>query len=122
MSGQPRSADHENAAGGHAPPNVKLYLIIFGALAFLTLLTVLVSYIHLPPGPAVAAAMTIAAIKSALVVLFFMHLINERSIIYGVLAVTVFFVLFLYLLPISDSVALSGKRPAQTVLTAETAR
>ncbi len=107
-----------HAAGGHAAPNVKLYMIIFGALAFLTLLTVLVSYIHLPPGPAVAAALGIAVVKSSLVVLFFMHLINERPIIYGLLALVAFFVLFLYLLPMTDTIATSGRRPAQAVTTA----
>ncbi|HVA67543.1 MAG TPA: cytochrome C oxidase subunit IV family protein [Elusimicrobiota bacterium] len=104
--------------GGHAAPNVKLYMLIFGALAFLTLLTVLISYIHLPPGPAIAAAISIAVIKSSLVVLFFMHLINERPIIYGILAVVAFFVLFLYLGPMADTIATSGRRPAQSVPTA----
>ncbi|MDE2313927.1 MAG: cytochrome C oxidase subunit IV family protein [Elusimicrobia bacterium] len=112
------TAETQHAAGGHAghaAPNVKLYMIIFGALAFLTLLTVLVSYIHLPPGPAVAAAVGIAVLKSSLVVLFFMHLINERPIIYGILALVAFFVLFLYLLPMTDTIATSGRRPAQAV-------
>ncbi|MCC6751143.1 MAG: cytochrome C oxidase subunit IV family protein [Deltaproteobacteria bacterium] len=63
----------------HAPHvlPVKVYLGIFGALLFLTLLTVGVSYLDLG-GPAIAVAMVVAVIKASLVVGYFMHLKFEN--------------------------------------------
>lgn len=89
---------------GHAP-NVKLYLRVFGALAFLTVVTVFVSYLRLPITAAVLVALVIATMKASLVAAFFMHLKGERALIYGVLAITAFFTLVLFVLPISDSSA-----------------
>jgi cytochrome c oxidase subunit 4 len=79
--------------------HVRTYIAVFAALAFLTVVTVAVSYLHLPIGPAVAVALVIATIKAALVVCFFMHLISERHIIYWILALTVIFFVALMLLP-----------------------
>ncbi len=70
------------------------------ALAFLTIVTVAVSYLHLSFGPAVALALFIAAIKGSLVACFFMHLISERKLIYSVLILTVAFFIVLMLLPL----------------------
>lgn len=79
--------------------HVRTYIAVFAALAFLTVVTVAVSYLHLPIGPAVAVALVIATIKAALVICFFMHLISERHIIYWILALTVVFFVALMLLP-----------------------
>lgn len=70
---------------------IRKYLIVLGALALLTLITVGISYIHLPTGQAVALALVVATIKGSLVAAFFMHLITERKLIYAVLLFTVFF-------------------------------
>jgi cytochrome c oxidase subunit 4 len=86
----------------HAP-NVKAYLMVFGALLVLTVVTVLVSYWHLPIHLAVAVAVLIATVKASLVAAFFMHLKGERALIYGVLAMTAFFTLVLFAIPLSDS-------------------
>ncbi|PKN59443.1 MAG: hypothetical protein CVU56_00950 [Deltaproteobacteria bacterium HGW-Deltaproteobacteria-14] len=56
----------------HVMP-VKAYLGVFGALMVLTALTVLVSEMNLGSA-ALAVAMVVAAIKSAFVIGFFMHL------------------------------------------------
>ncbi len=79
--------------------SVKLYIGIFVALLFLTLVTVGVSYIHLSVGKAVALALFVASIKASLVALFFMHLSNERKIIYATIGLTG--VLFVFLMSIS---------------------
>ena len=88
---------------GHTPEeihkHVRIYIAVFAALAFLTVVTVAVSYLHLPVGPAVAVALVIATIKAALVASFFMHLISEKHIIYWILALTVIFFVVLMLLP-----------------------
>ena len=55
----------------HSPEAVKkevrTYLAVFAALAVLTVVTVSVSYLHLPHGTAVAVALLIACVKGALV-------------------------------------------------------
>lgn len=79
--------------------HVKVYITVFAALAFLTVLTVGVSYLHLPVVPAIMVALFIASIKAALVAGFFMHLLSEKQVIFGILAVTVFFFVVLMLLP-----------------------
>lgn len=79
--------------------HVKIYISVFVALAFLTVVTVTVSYLKLPLLPAVIAALAIATVKGSLVACFFMHLISEKQIIFSVLALTLVFFVFLLLLP-----------------------
>lgn len=70
---------------------IRKYLMVFGALAVLTIITVAISQLHLPTGQAIALALVVAAVKGSLVAAFFMHLISERKLIYGVLLFTAFF-------------------------------
>lgn len=91
-------------------PNVKLYLAIFGALMFFTVVTVLVSYWHLTPFKAVLLGMAIASFKAWLVGAFFMHLKGEHRLIYGMLALTLVFLIILFSIPISDSQNLEDRR------------
>lgn len=79
--------------------HVRVYYKVFGTLMVLTLLTVAVSYLHLPHTPAVLVALIIAAVKASLVAMFFMHLKGERPIIFWSLAVTAAFFVFLFALP-----------------------
>jgi cytochrome c oxidase subunit 4 len=90
----------EAAAHGHPPPNIGLYLGIFGALLALTVLTVLVSYWHLPPGPAIFVGLVIAAIKASLVAAFFMHLKGEHRLIYYCLGIMLFCCIGFFLVPL----------------------
>ncbi|MBI4376419.1 MAG: cytochrome C oxidase subunit IV family protein [Elusimicrobia bacterium] len=89
-------------SGAHKP-NVKAYLAVFAALMVLTVVTVSVSYWHLPPAPAIALGLAIATLKAGLVAAFFMHLKGERLLIYGLLGITVFFMAVLFTLPTWDS-------------------
>jgi cytochrome c oxidase subunit 4 len=77
----------------------RTYIGVFLALAVLTILTVAVSYFHLPPVLAIAVALLIAAFKGSLVAGFFMHLFHERKLIYWVLVLTVVFFLVLLFYP-----------------------
>ena len=79
--------------------HVRIYISVFAALAFLTVVTVTVSYLHLPVHPAILVALAIASVKGALVACYFMHLISEKTVIFSVLAITVVFFLVLMLLP-----------------------
>jgi len=80
--------------------HVKTYLMIFGALMVLTMVTVGVSYLHLPVAMAIAVALVVATIKGSLVALYFMHLNHERKLIYYVLALTAIFFIFMMFVPL----------------------
>jgi cytochrome c oxidase subunit 4 len=80
--------------------SVKTYMMIFGALMVLTIITVGVSYVHLPVAAAVTVALIVATIKGSLVALYFMHLLHERKVIYWVLALTLIFFIFMMFVPL----------------------
>jgi cytochrome c oxidase subunit 4 len=65
----------------------------------LTLVTVAVSYLHLPVRQAIAVALVIATVKGSLVACYFMHLISEKKLILSVLVLTVVFFIVLLLVP-----------------------
>ena len=92
--------------------HVKTYYMIFGALMLLTCITVSVSYFHLPIPMAITVALIVATIKGSLVALFFMHLSDERKLIYYVLALTVVFFIFMMFVPL---LTVSDKVPGTTV-------
>ena len=85
-----------NAHHGHTPEEIRkemrVYLWVFGGLAVLTGVTVIACYkFQLPVHAAIAVALVIACTKGFLVAGFFMHLLSEKKVIYGVLLLTVFF-------------------------------
>jgi cytochrome c oxidase subunit IV len=72
--------------------HVKRYLFVFYALIVGTLITVAASWLRIDSvALTVAIALFIACIKGFLVAGYFMHLISERKMIYGILAATIFF-------------------------------
>ena len=97
---------------GHTAEEIKketrIYIVVFVALAALTLVTVGISYLHLGFGAAVALAMFVAAIKGSLVACYFMHLISERKLIYWVLILTLVFFLALMLVPLAGVLDSTG--------------
>lgn len=90
--------------GGHTADDIKksvrTYMVVFAALAALTVLTVAASYLDLATGPTIALALLIATVKGSLVAMFFMHLIDERRAVYWILGLTVVFFIVLMLLPL----------------------
>jgi cytochrome c oxidase subunit 4 len=83
--------------------SVRTYYMVFGALMTFTIITVGVSYLHLPIMFAVLVALVVATIKGSLVALFFMHLIDERKVVYWVLGLTVIFFVFLMFVPLATN-------------------
>jgi cytochrome c oxidase subunit 4 len=79
--------------------HVRIYITVFVALMALTLVTVAVSYLDLPPAMAIAVALFVATVKGSLVACYFMHLISEKRLIYAVLAITVIKFVVLLALP-----------------------
>ncbi len=106
--------EDEHAHGGvhdpnlpHSPEEIKkemrVYLAVFGGLAALTGLTVWACYgLRLPVHTAIMVALSIASIKGFLVAAFFMHLLSEKKVIYGILVLTVAFFALLLWLPVHD--------------------
>jgi cytochrome c oxidase subunit 4 len=105
--------DHTHDAGIHDPDDhhnspdaikkeVRRYLLVFFALGVLTAITVGVSNLHLPFHQAVIVALIIASIKGSLVAAYFMHLLSEKKVIYGILLLTVIFFAVLLWLPVHD--------------------
>jgi caa(3)-type oxidase subunit IV len=92
------TAQHDESLDQH----VRRYLYVFYALLFGTLITVGASYIPFGNHAInIAVALCIACGKAFLVAGFFMHLISERKMIYGLLGFTVFFFLGLMVLTVS---------------------
>jgi cytochrome c oxidase subunit 4 len=72
--------------------SVKRYLFVFYALIVGTVVTVMASRLHINSvALTVAIALFIACVKGFLVAGYFMHLISEKKMIYGILLATVFF-------------------------------
>ena len=97
--------DHPDAH--NSPEQIKremrVYLYVLGALAVLTAATVFACFgLKLPVHQAIIIAMIIACTKGFLVAGFFMHLLSERKLIYGILVLTVVFFAMLLWLPVHD--------------------
>jgi cytochrome c oxidase subunit IV len=85
--------EHDHAHHAHdIKKHVKVYLLVFFALLFGTVLTVAMYYVHFSSmTTTITVALFIATVKALLVAGFFMHLISEKKAIYSTLAVTLFF-------------------------------
>ncbi|MBW8876927.1 MAG: cytochrome C oxidase subunit IV family protein [Acidobacteria bacterium] len=77
----------------------RAYIVVFVTLMVMTILTVAVSYFHMPVGLAILVALVIASFKGSLVAAVFMHLSHERKLIYWVLLLTVIFFVVLMAIP-----------------------
>jgi cytochrome c oxidase subunit 4 len=84
----------------HARQHTQVYWAAGMVLFVLTVATVMASVFHFAVPVAVTIGLLIAVVKGSLVALFFMHLNNERRLIYGALIFTVVFFLALLLLPL----------------------
>jgi cytochrome c oxidase subunit IV len=97
------TSDHAAEMTGHDAAeidrHVRVYITVFVALMALTIITVAVSYLDLPPAVAITVALFVATIKGSLVACYFMHLISEKKLIYAVLVITVIKFVALLALP-----------------------
>lgn len=82
--------------------SIKAYLLVFGALALMTGLTVILSYMGLPHSTAIIVAFLIALTKCTLIATFFMHLRSEKFGILVFLLTALIFVGVLVLAIIPD--------------------
>lgn len=80
--------DHDHDIAAH----VRTYLVIFGALLIGTILTVAMYYVDFSSmALTVAVALFIASIKAFLVAGYFMHLLSEKKMVYGLLIISAIF-------------------------------
>jgi cytochrome c oxidase subunit 4 len=88
----------------HADPQelkkyIRKALTVFAVLIILTFVTVLVAQVHLGHAGNIIVALVIAALKASLVGAYFMHLIDEKQLIFAVLIVSAIFFLAMLGLP-----------------------
>ena len=95
-------APHQ-AGHGASEVHVKSYLLVFVALLCLTIVTVGISYLHLPRPAAIALGLAVATVKASMVAAVFMHLISEKKVIVMVIGFTFFFFGLVLFLPILTS-------------------
>ncbi len=112
-------ATHETHSGAaaHGPEeiqkHVRVYIMVFIALACLTAVTVGASYVNFGAHwMNILVALVIAGIKASLVAAYFMHLISEKKVIFWVLALTAGFFLLCLFLPL---LTVGEVRAAQTI-------
>ena len=91
----------------HSPEEIRkemrVYLAVLAGLAVLTGATVYACYgMKLPIRQAVMVALAIASMKGFLVAGFFMHLLSEKKVVYGILILTVVFFAVLLWLPVHE--------------------
>ncbi|SVE22033.1 uncharacterized protein METZ01_LOCUS474887 [marine metagenome] len=98
------STDHSTES---IQDHIRVYLTVFGALAILTVVTVLASYLNVSTSEGIFLALIIASVKASLVAGYFMHLISEKNTIIWILLLTgifLFVVIFLPLISATDQV------------------
>ena len=124
MTDHAATSDHDDHAG-HDPADidrhVRVYITVFVVLMVLTIVTVAISYLHLPVHLAVTVALLVATVKGSLVACYFMHLISEKKLIYGVLALTFAFFVVLLALPSFTSFGTFGTHDPQDLSVSKTA-
>lgn len=91
-SHSPAGSDAHAHDAEHVRKSIRKYMLIFGALLIGTIVTVLASYVNFGTHTAnVVVALIIATVKAGLVAGYFMHLLDERKLIFSVLGATAFF-------------------------------
>ncbi len=91
--------------------HVKVYVMVFAALAVLTVVTVAISYLQLPTSYAIGIALVVATVKASLVALYFMHLISEEKVILWLLVLCAAFFAALMFLPVSTETGIAPLWP-----------
>jgi cytochrome c oxidase subunit IV len=117
-SGKNLKSAHESSEGGHShdEPHVMplaLYFAVFGALIVLTVITVGVSLLGLPPVASVVAAVAVATVKAALVAMYFMHLKYDNNFFTFIFAGAIFFIALFFVFTIGDMSARGWFIPEQ---------
>ncbi|MEE2674012.1 MAG: cytochrome C oxidase subunit IV family protein [Myxococcota bacterium] len=95
----------------HFKQHLRVYVMVFVALAALTVVTVAISYLDLGTGFTITLAMIVATVKASLVALYFMHLASEEKVIIWVLVLSAAFLVFLFVLPLATEMGIAPLWP-----------
>ena len=88
---------HDEHVAHDVSKHIRAYLLVGLTLIVFTAITVALSYLDFGTQKAnIAVAMLVATFKAGLVAAIFMHLSNEKRMIYRILVFTFFFVLGLF--------------------------
>ena len=82
--------------------HVKVYMLVFGSLLILTVVTVGASYLDVALAPALIIALLIAVVKASLVAMYFMHLLGEKPVIGWTLILAAAFLIAMFALFIAS--------------------
>jgi cytochrome c oxidase subunit 4 len=102
------SGSHDHGSHDHHIIPLKTYLTVFGALIFLTVITVLAAKVDFGAFNAVVA-FAIASVKAGLVLSIFMHLKYDNMMNRVIIGTSVFFLLVLWFFCILDIVTRIGQ-------------
>ena len=95
----------------HVRQHVRVYVMVFVALAVLTLVTVAISYLGLPTAAAITLALMVATVKAGLVAGYFMHLVSEQKVILWLLLLCAAFFVALMVLPVGTETGIAPLWP-----------
>jgi cytochrome c oxidase subunit 4 len=96
-----RHVDESGSPGEHHLVPLSTYYIVFAALMVLLVLTLVAAAFDLGPWN-IIIAMTIAVVKAALVVLFFMHVYYSSHLVKFFAGATFFWLAILFVMTMSD--------------------
>lgn len=96
-------AQHSDAVS-HYVISTRTYIIVCVLLVLMTILTVGISFAHVPPLWHLVIGLIIALCKASLVVLFFMHALMSPRLTWIIIAVVAFWLGILLVLTLTDYV------------------
>ncbi len=99
------------AEAARVKEHVKVYVMVFVALAVLTIVTVAISYLDLSTPVAISLAMLVATVKAGLVACYFMHLISEQKVILWLLLLCAAFVFSVFAGPLGTETGIGPLWP-----------
>jgi cytochrome c oxidase subunit 4 len=102
-----------NSEAARVREHVRVYVMVFVALAVLTVVTVGISYLHLATPYAISVALVVATVKAGLVAGYFMHLLSEEKVILWLLILCAAFLVALMVLPVGTEAGISPLWPFQ---------
>jgi cytochrome c oxidase subunit IV len=101
MTSRHRTAPDHAQAGLHRHESIATYLIVYGLLMLLLVVTVVAAFVDIGR-LAIVVALLIAAVKTALVVLYFMHVRLSSSLTKLFVVAGIFWLGILFALTFSD--------------------
>lgn len=102
-------SSHANAAGAHASPTAKLFVIVWVGLVAITGIEVLLAYKQVPPGIMLTVLVGLSLVKAGMIMAYFMHLKYEKfALVLWLVPAFMFCVMMICIFFFPDSVRLGN--------------